>query len=195
MMDRPTVIAIEGGIGCGKSTVCAIVAAMGYPVYDCDTQAKVLMDRDESISQAIAEKIGRQCVNHDGSINRPALSDTVFSSPDKLETLNAIVHGAVRTHLASWIGSSHDKVIFVETAILYQSGLDRMVDEVWHVDAPAKVRLQRVMKRNGLTARQVKARMDAQDAYRPERIHPAVHTIVNDGLTPVLPRVEQLLAD
>ena len=193
-MDKPTVIAIEGGIGSGKSTVCAIVAAMGYPVYDCDSQAKALMDSDESISRAIADKIGPHCVNPDGSINRPALSDTVFSSPDRLDTLNSIVHGAVRAHLASWIATRHDKVLFVETAILYQSGLDRMVDEVWHVDAPASVRLQRVMKRNGLTASQVKARMDAQDAYRPERVHPVIHTVINDGLTPVLPRVERLLA-
>ncbi len=97
-------IAITGGIGSGKSVVSRIVSAMGYPVYDCDTQARRLMDRSDSIKSAIAELIAPSCIIN-GEIDRAALSAEVFSSAEKLECLNGIVHGAVREHLAMW--SSH----------------------------------------------------------------------------------------
>ena len=84
--------------------------------------------------------------------------------------------------------------MFVETAILYQSHLDKMVDEVWEVHAPEELRVNRVMLRNGLDREKVMARIDAQKSYNPARRHAVVHEIVNDGSVPVLPQVEKLLA-
>ena len=145
----PKVICISGGIGSGKSVVSRMLRAMGYPVYDTDTEAKRIMDEDTRIIQAISEQITPECIT-DGAIHRPTLASVVFSDPEKLAVLNTIVHSAVRADLAEWIAAhaSEDK-IFVETAILYQSGLDRMVDEVWEVTAPEEVRIARGMTRDG----------------------------------------------
>ncbi len=78
-------IAITGGIGSGKSVVSRIVSAMGYPVYDCDTQARRLMDRSDSIKSAIAELIAPSCIIN-GEIDRAALSAELFS----LQILNEV---------------------------------------------------------------------------------------------------------
>ncbi|MCM1051982.1 MAG: dephospho-CoA kinase [Paenibacillus sp.] len=188
-------IAITGGIGSGKSVVSRILDAMGYPVYDCDSRAREIMDNNDAIKQAIADNIAPACIK-DGEIDRKELSATVFSSPEKLEILNGIVHGAVRDHLALWHSSEHqaDPICFVETAILYQSGLDAMVDEVWHVDAPCEVRVERVMKRNGLSRDEVLARIESQDSFIPTSVHPATKLIDNDGDTAILPQIERMIS-
>lgn len=190
---EPTIIAVSGGIGSGKSTVCRALTAMGHSVYDCDLEARRLMDSDPAIKEAIASHISPACITPSGEIDRPALAAIVFSDPDMLETLNRMVHSAVKAHLAAWISHAGTPVTFVETAILYQSGLDAMVDEVWEVTAPASVRLARVMRRNSLDEASVLSRINAQDSFVPAATHPHVHTIVNDGTVPVLPQIETLL--
>lgn len=189
----PKVICISGGIGSGKSVVSRMLRAMGYPVYDTDSEAKRIMDEDTHIIQSISERIAAECVR-EGCIHRPTLASVVFSDPDKLAELNSIVHSAVRTDLAVWIDAQakHDKV-FVETAILYQSGLDKMVDEVWEVTAPEEVRIARVMARNGLTRAQVAARIQSQTLPPDTTLHPHTITLTNDNHTPLLPQVEREL--
>ena len=190
-VNRPYIIAINGGIGSGKSVVSRIVTAMGYPVYDCDARARQLMDSSDEIKAAISADIHRACIK-DGLIDRAMLASIVFEDKEKLAILNSIVHGAVREHFASWAENQPGTVCFVETAILYQSGMDTMVDEVWTVDAPLDLRIERVMKRNGLTREAVMSRITTQDSYTPATPHPLVRLIINDGGTPLLPRIEQL---
>lgn len=186
-------IAICGGIGSGKSIVSRCLLAMGYPVYDCDRNAKKLMDCDRAICDRIADEIAEDAIGHDGSINRSRLSEIVFADADALSRLNKIVHGAVRDDLRQWVACRRTPLAFVETAILYESRLDREVDEVWEVCAPSEIRLERVMRRNGLTEEQVLARMSAQDSFVPEKYHQCVKSIINDGCAPILPQIEYLL--
>ena len=186
-VNRPYIIAINGGIGSGKSVVSRIVTAMGYPVYDCDARARQLMDSSDEIKAAISADIHRACIK-DGLIDRAMLASIVFEDKEKLAILNSIVHGAVREHFASWAENQPGTVCFVETAILYQSGMDTMVDEVWTVDAPLDLRIERVMKRNGLTREAVMSRITTQDSYTPATPHPLVRLIINDADTPLLPR-------
>lgn len=190
-VNRPYIIAINGGIGSGKSVVSRIVTAMGYPVYDCDVRARQLMDSSDEIKAAISADIHRACIK-DGLIDRAMLASIVFEDKEKLAILNSIVHGAVREHFASWAENQPGSVCFVETAILYQSGMDTMVDEVWTVDAPLDLRIERVMKRNGLTRQAVMSRITTQDSFTPATPHPLVRLIINDADTPLLPRIEQL---
>ena len=82
-------------------------------------------------------------------------------------------------------------VSFVETALLRTAGLDSMVDDVWHVSAPTSVRIDRVMKRSGLTAQQVKDRIAAQTIE--DQLVEGERPIINDNTTALLPQVMQLL--
>lgn len=191
-MEMKKLIGITGGIGSGKSVVCRIVKNMGYPVYDCDRKAKELMDGSDEIKQQIAKEICREAIK-DGKIDRPQLSAVVFSDQEKLAALNRVVHGAVKADIRRW-AEEHgcEAKLFVETAILYQCGLDKEMDEVWEVEAPESLRVSRAQLRDNATTEQIQRRIAAQQ-YCGER-HPRSFTIVNDGLRPLLPQVEQLLA-
>ncbi len=171
-----------------------MLRCMGYSVFDCDTEARRLMDADNTIKARLAAEIAAEVVE-EGTINRQRLSAIVFADAAKLAILNSIVHGAVRADLARWRASSLESVLFVETAILYQSGLNNDVDAEWCVTAPESIRIQRVMARNGLSREAVEARIASQ-AYTPpaDSVRPPLDLIVNDGVTAVLPRVLQLLA-
>ena len=187
-------IAITGGIGSGKSVVSRLVKVMGYEVYDCDSRAKALMTEDSMVRQQLAEAFGEETYLDDGSLNRAHLSAAAFGDPTALTRLNAIVHPATATDLICWADERADAgatIAFVETALLRTSGLDRVVDEVWHVTASDQVRINRVMARSGLTADQVKERMAAQrDEEAPAD---GEQVLVNDNVTALLPQVIKLL--
>ncbi|MCM1483976.1 MAG: dephospho-CoA kinase [Muribaculaceae bacterium] len=189
------IIAVTGGIGSGKSVVCRMVEAMGYDVYDCDSKARAIMDADAEIKRRIAEEVCAESIDADGRIDRSKLSAAVFSDSAALERLNAIVHAAVRDDIELWCRerTCGARPLFIETAILYQSGIDRMVDCVWEVTAPEDVRIHRVMERNSLTEDEVRARIASQDLYEPERLHDNVVSLINDGVRPLLPQVEALI--
>ena len=96
------VIALTGGIGSGKSVVSSILRIMGYVVYDCDSQAKKVMDSSEKIKRGLLDAFGYDCVDKDGLINRKYLGKVVFDNPKALSTLNGIVHPEVRKDLQEW---------------------------------------------------------------------------------------------
>ncbi|MCH5245962.1 MAG: dephospho-CoA kinase [Muribaculaceae bacterium] len=189
-------IAITGGIGAGKSVVSRCVMAMGFDVYDCDSRAKALMDNSMDIIMAIGREIGAECVDLEvGKINREVLAGIVFNDGEALSRLNGIVHGAVLKDISTWAESQAKRGVqkaFVETAILYQSNLDGIVDEVWEITAPRDSRIERVMARNGISSGLVESRIAAQEAYIPNRVHRKIYRITNDGREPVLPVVERL---
>lgn len=186
-----TLIAITGGIGAGKSVVCKMLAALGYPVYDCDSQAKAIMDKSPEIKQRIAAEIAAEAIAGD-TIRRDILASVVFNNPAKLQVLNEIVHDHVRKHLGLMATQTPHAVLFVETAILYESHLDEMVSQVWDVTAPEATRISRIVARNGCTPRQALERINAQN-LNPGRPHHTIHRIINDDVTPVLPQVLRLL--
>lgn len=188
------VIAISGGIGSGKSVVSKMLIALGYNVYDCDARAKKLMDAEEGIKYAISEKISKDVIVN-SNIDRLKLSQIVFNDNSKLQMLNSIVHGAVKDDLRQLINNAKTDVVFVETAILYQSKLDEIVDEVWDVFAPKEIRILRVQKRNNMTREQVMARMKSQEYDI--NIKPRLKTslIINDDKTAVLPQLLMFLKD
>ncbi len=187
-------IAIAGGIGSGKSVVSRILRAMGNKVYDCDTEARRLMDNDENIKCRIKECIAPEVILADRSIDRRRLAAIVFADKKMLDSLNGIVHSAVRDDISRWKAANEKYgTLWVESAIIYESGIDAMVDEVWDVTAPVELRIERVMSRNSMSREEVIRRIDAQSAVNYEP-HPRVRTIVNDEVTPLLPQIQRLIA-
>ena len=183
-------IAITGGIGCGKSIVSLILKEMGYEVYDCDCNAKYLMDNSPIIKDCLKSTFGNDIII-DGTINRVKLANIVFNNKEKLVKLNNIVHSSVKEDLISWkLENSHKKLLFVETAILYQSGLDSIVDEVWEVNAPLEIRIERVMKRNNISRQDVLSRIESQ---KYEILAQADYIITNDDKVAILPQLVTIL--
>lgn len=187
-------IALTGGIGSGKSVVAKTLRVLGYPVFDCDSEAKAIMDNNEDIKGEIARRICNDAIK-DGSIDRPTLASAVFADAGKLAILNSIVHEAVKLRLKEWVSIHDSNIVFVETALLYQSGLNYIVDEEWHIEAPEELRITRVMTRNSLSRNQVISRIKAQDYTIPAGTpRPPVSSLSNDGINPLLPRVFSLIA-
>lgn len=185
------IIAITGGIGSGKSVVSRILTCMGYEVYDCDSRARRIMDESESIKQAIEAEICADAITPSG-IDRAVLAARVFSDPQALESLNAIVHRHVRDDFADW--TSKRETCFVETAILHASRMDTLVDEIWEITAPKEIRIERVMHRNNISREEIERRIESQRAEETAIPRLKKRIINNDGVQAVLPQIEALLA-
>lgn len=188
-------IAITGGIGSGKSVVARLVQVMGHEVYDCDSRAKALMTENDEVRHRLIEAFGTETYHNDGTLNRQHLSEMAFGDDKALARLNGIVHPATARDMQQWAQRQADsgaRVAFVETALLRTAGLDRLVDEVWHVTAPASVRIPRVMARSGLTEQQVRERIAAQSVE--DALATGEQPIINDDVTAVLPQVLNLLS-
>lgn len=182
-------IGLTGGIGTGKSTVARILRLRGYEVYDCDLEAKRLMDESDYVRRSLRDRWGEEIYSAEGELDRCKVAGYVFADCREKAWLDSLVHGLVRDDVKRWADThtdySHDTV-FVESAILFTSGLADMCQEVWEVTAPLDTRVERVMKRSGLTREQAMARIDAQ--REEQMICQSRHTlqIVNDGATPLL---------
>ena len=185
-------IGITGGIGSGKSIIASILQILGYKVYDCDNAAKLLMDNNHEIKTAISTHISPLAVSKNGDINRQLLADIVFNDNELLNILNKIVHGAVFSDILSWKEKEQHNILFVETAILYTSGINHIVDEVWEVIAPENTRINRVVARNNTTPDKVKSRIATQQF--PNKLkHPNTQVINNDDSLLILPQILHLL--
>lgn len=202
-------IGITGGIGAGKSVVSRVLRLMGFEVYDCDLQAKLLMDGDKLLHAEIRERLGEECLNSDGSLCRPAIASRIFADVEARSWLNSRVHSAVHGDiLNSFIGNKTKSealtvnedlpsdIRFVEAAVFRSSGLWRLCEEIWIVDAPEEMRIERVMARSGLTPDEIKARMESQkEEFDFSSVMPfsRVRRIINDGVTPLLSQIKEYL--
>lgn len=187
-------IAITGGIGSGKSVVSRMLTVMGYEVYDCDSRAKALMTSDAEVIRLLKQEFGEEVFLADGTLNRRHLAAMAFADKEALHRLNAIVHPATARDMQRWAilqANGGTNVAFIETALLRTAGLDKLVDGVWHVTAPADVRIERVMARSGLTAHQVRERINAQSIE--DSVADGEQVIINDNDTALLPQVTHLL--
>lgn len=185
-------VAVSGGIGSGKSVVAKILCILGYEIYDCDSRARRLIDADMEIKLQISAALQTDCLTPDDFLDRKLVGNIVFSDNEKLQSLNRITHAAVRNDLAIWYNRRNEELSFVETAILYQSGIDRMVDAVIEVQAPLDVRIRRIMQRNGLSRQETMARINSQ-LITPETPHQNIFTLNNDGTYPILPQIQLII--
>lgn len=195
-MKHPAIIGVTGGIGSGKSTVCALFAQKGYAVYEADARAKAVMHTDPELRAGLVLHFGPEALLSDGSLNRAHIGQQAFGSPQKLAALNALVHPAVKRDFAAWlqtlVNQGYDKpFVLREAAILYESGSWQDCHRVVCVYAPKRVRLARAMARDAAAEAAILSRMDQQWADRDKLIR-ADHWIINDGLHPCQPQVDAL---
>ncbi|MBQ5836650.1 MAG: dephospho-CoA kinase [Alistipes sp.] len=154
-------VAVCGGIGSGKSTICRMFAERGAALYDSDSHAKALMTESAELREALVAEFGEECYA-DGVLNRQYLASKVFGSAEQLLKLNAIVHPAVKADFLRWAEEQEGDYCILESAILFESGFDAVVDKTVAVLAPLPLRIERAMQRDGATREQIEARVKAQ---------------------------------
>lgn len=180
-------IAITGGIGSGKSLVSDILRASGYQVYDSDTQAKILTATSPEIKKGLISMFGEK-IYAGGNLDKKILADRLFADEECRAKVNAIIHPVVFADFNKWREEQKCSTLFLESAILFESHFDKFADEIWCVTAPVEIRIERVIRRNGVSRGQVLERMASQlpeEAVRSK----STHEIINDGETPVLPQL------
>ena len=178
-------IGITGGIGSGKSYVCKRLEARGYKVYDCDSAAKRLIRTSDDIRQRLTALIGPDTYNGE-QLNKAVVAKFLLESEDNAKAIDAIVHPAVFRDF------EESGLQWMESAILYESGAISLVDKAIVVTAPEEVRIQRVMKRDGITIEKVLEWMGRQLSQEEVRKR-ADFEIINDGERDIDEQIEQFL--
>lgn len=183
-------IGLTGGIGSGKTTVARIFEVLGIPVYYADDAAKRLMNTDEALKAAIVEAFGREAYT-EGSLNRAFLASIVFNDPAKLALLNSLTHPATIQDANQWMERQHAPYTIKEAALIFESGSDEHLDFVIGVSAPEKLRIHRVMQRDGVTESGIRSRMARQmdEALKMEKCD---FLVINDEHHPVIQQVLDL---
>ena len=184
-------IGITGGIGSGKTTVCQIFETIGIPVYYADERAKALMTDNIDLVNAIKDLLGNKAYKKDGTLDRMFIAKVVFSDKAILDQLNALVHPAVWEDGNQWHKKQNTPYTIKEAALLFESGGYQMMDAVITVTAPEKVRIKRVMKRDGVSEEQVLARMNKQWPES-QKVALSDFVITNNGDVFLIPQVLQV---
>lgn len=187
-------LGITGGIGSGKSMVSRLLKDMQVPVYLSDNEAKRLANEDEAIRRALTLLVGPNVYHADGTLNRQELANYLFANKTHARQVNAIIHPRVKEDFLHWAGRQTAPVVAFESAILFESGFRDAVDEVLMVYAPINVRLCRSIHRDKASETAIRARI-LQQMDDEEKRKLADREVINDGETPLLPQVEQLLRD
>lgn len=180
--------AITGGIGVGKSFVCRQLELQGFNVYDCDSAAKRLMRQSAALQQQLRQLVGDAVYSYSGTLQKRVLADFLLSSEKNKQAINDIVHPAVAE---DFIQSGME---WLESAILFESGFDKRVqfDHIVCVVAPREIRLKRIMQRDNITREKAAEWIDAQ-MKQEKMMSLSDFCITNDGLTDIIPQIEQLL--
>lgn len=178
-------IGITGGIGSGKSHLCRLLEQRGIRVYDCDQAAKRLIRTSPDIRTALINLIGADAYTPDGQLNKAAVAQFLLASEQNAQAIDRIVH----PHVFHDFEKSGMK--WMESAIIYESGIYRLVERVIVVTAPLELRIRRVMQRDGITREKVLEWMGRQ-MPQDEVVRRADYQIINDEQIPLIPQIDKI---
>lgn len=183
-------VGLTGGIGSGKTTVAKIFEMLGIPVYYADDAAKRLMNENKELKEAIQKTFGPDSYAG-GTLNRAYLSGIVFQDPSKLQVLNELVHPVTIADAENWMRGQQTPYSIKEAALIFESGSDAQLDVVIGVYAPADLRIQRTMERDGASRDQVMARMNRQ-MNEEEKMARCTYVLQNNETELLIPQVMAL---
>lgn len=183
-------VGVTGGIGSGKSAVCAGFQQLGRTVLSADGIAREIMDREVPIKKKVQQLLGAAAYTSEGKLNRKFVADRVFTDSSSKKKLDAIVHPAVFREIENQVSSlppeRRNPYVIVEAALIYESGLDKDLDYVIVVEAGEETRIRRVMQRDTCSREEVLRRIAAQMAPD-EKSKRADFVIRNDSSPDQLP--------
>jgi len=155
-------VGVTGGIGSGKTLVCKILEALGYPVFYSDIVAKTITDTDPEVVKQVKAIFGNN-IYANGKLNRQKVAELVFVNDTLLRTLNSIIHPAVARSFEQWcLQNTSSGIVFKESALLFETGIFHELHKTILVTAPDDIRIRRVIDRDGVSELEVRARMAKQ---------------------------------
>ncbi len=176
-------IGLTGGIASGKSTVSALLREQGAFIIDTDKIARAVVEPGEAAYLEVIAAFGDGIIASDGTIDRLKLGRIVFQDAKKRALLEQITHHRIEAKVNQLIESARNfscPVVILDVPLLFESGWDKRVDEVWVVGVDEKTQLQRLIKRNGFSEQDAIARIKAQLPLA-DKIRRADQVIDNSG--------------
>jgi dephospho-CoA kinase len=159
-------VGLTGGIASGKSVVSKKLLELGAYVIDADTISRIVMQPDTECWKKVVDAFGKGVLQSDSSIDRKKLASIVYNDPVKRNTLNQIVHPAIKQKIEAELekigNKSPDAVVIIEAALLVETGTYKEYDKLIVVHAPVELRIERMIKRDGITREEARKRIDAQ---------------------------------
>lgn len=184
-------IGLTGGIGSGKSTVARIFELLQIPVYHSDQEARRLMQENPGLIMSIRSLFGDKAYDASGQLDRQYIASKVFSDPEALDQLNALVHPVTIADSESWAKMQQTPYVIKEAALLFESHAFHLLDAVVGVSAPQALRIHRCMKRDHSSRESVRKRMEAQ-MDEDIKLRLCDYVIVNNDLELLIPQVLSL---
>ena len=155
------IIGLTGGIGSGKSKILLAFEALGDPCYNSDIKAKKIMEDNLEAKNSIIDLIGPDSY-YNNKLNSSYISSKVFNDNKLLNSLNKIIHPKINSDFTSWIKFQNKPFVVIETAVLFESGLNFKCDKIIIVNAPLGLRLKRIIKRDKIKKNEIMKRINNQ---------------------------------
>ncbi|QTL39211.1 dephospho-CoA kinase [Xenorhabdus budapestensis] len=173
------IVALTGGIGSGKTTISNVFSSLGVPLVDADIIAREVVTPGSPALQAISEHFGSDILLSDGSLNRAALRQKIFSAPEEKQWLNSLLHPLIHAETQRQLNQvSYPYVIWV-VPLLIENNLMHLANRILVVDVPPDIQISRTITRDGVNREQVENILAAQ-VSRQERLEKADDVILND---------------
>ena len=163
--NKPYVVGLTGGTGCGKSEAARYLSELGARHIDADAISRSLTATDGDAIPEIRKIFGAEVFLEDGSLNRRALHDLVFSSIAHKRALEGIIHPLVQRKTMDEIqaaGEDGYAVVILDVPLLFESGMDVLCDETWTMSATEEIQIERICQRDDLSEDQARARIAGQ---------------------------------
>lgn len=184
-------VGLTGNIGSGKSLLASIFRILGIPVFSADQEAKALY-RQADVKRHLLDVLGPEAFDKEGEADHKRMALLLFRDADLLKRVNGLVHPLVRESFQRFsLQNIRQPYILYEAAILVESGYYKELDRLIVVTAPEPIRLERVMRRDGITSGEVLDRARFQMDEK-EKAGLADWVIENDGSHMVIPRVLEI---
>jgi len=181
------IIGLTGGIGSGKSVVASVFEILGAVIFNSDLVAKEAYLEPE-ISKRVIALLGNESYLPSGLLNKTFVGKQIFSDTKLMQELNAIIHPAVRRKMDEFVKKHSTKILIKESALLFEAQLENEVDKIVVVTAPDDLRIERVLRRDGLSQADAKLRLESQIPQE-EKNRRADYVIYNDESHLVIPQV------
>ena len=186
-------VGLTGGIGSGKSTVSGLLQARGAVIIDADAIVREVQQPGSPVLAELAQKFGSDVLAEDGSLDRQAVANIVFTDPDALKSLNAIVHPAVGREMNQRMIAQRasNNVVILDIPLLTENPREGLQGRIV-VDIPVELQIQRLTSFRGFDEADARARISRQ-ATRQERLDQADFVVDNSGgLEDLIPQIDLL---
>ena len=161
------ILGLTGGIACGKSTISAYLKEFGLPVIDADECSRAVVEKGSIGLEKLTEIFGNKILENDGTLNRKALGQIVFSDSEQLSLLNSVMEPLIREEISRRMNQEKNAdLVVLDAPLLIEQHYDKICDFIMTVDVPKEIQLERLIERDKLSEDEAKSRIESQLSSR-----------------------------